>query len=122
MNDESTNRPVRDPQDLARQLVSREQAGDVEGMAVLYEPDAILDIGNGEVARGRDAIRAFYADLVATGRRFDLAAQREAIVSGDLALTSTRLPNGAVTAEVARRQSDGTWLWVIDQPTIAPYP
>ncbi len=122
MNDESTNRPVRDPQDLARQLVSREQAGDVEGMAILYEPDAILDIGHGEVARGREAIRAFYAELVATGRRFDLAAQREAIVSGDLALTSTRLPNGAVTAEVARRQSDGTWLWVIDQPTIAPYP
>jgi hypothetical protein len=21
-----------------------------------------------------------------------------------------------VTAEVARRQADGTWLWVIDQP------
>jgi uncharacterized protein (TIGR02246 family) len=122
MNDGSGNKPVRDPQDLARQLVSREQAGDAEGMAVLYEPDAILDIGKGEVARGRDAIRAFYAELVATGRKFDLAAQREAIVNGDLALTSTRLPNGSVTAEVARRQSDGTWLWVIDQPSIAPYP
>ena len=23
--------------------------------------------------------------------------------------------DGAVTAEVARQQSDGTWLWVIDQ-------
>ena len=30
----------------------------------------------------------------------------------NLALTSTRLPNGIVTAEVARKQSDGTWLWV----------
>jgi hypothetical protein len=36
---------------------------------------------------------------------------------GDLALTSTRFSGGA-TAEVARRQPDGTWLWVIDQPSI----
>ena len=37
------------------------------------------------------------------------------MISGDLALTATRLPDGAVTAEVARRQADGTWLWVIDK-------
>jgi hypothetical protein len=34
---------------------------------------------------------------------------------GDLALTSTRLDSGDVTAELARRQPDGTWRWVIDQ-------
>jgi hypothetical protein len=28
------------------------------------------------------------------------------------------LPNGNVTAEVARWQSEETWLWVIDQPSI----
>jgi hypothetical protein len=27
--------------------------------------------------------------------------------------------DGSVTAEVARRQGDGTWLWVIDQFSIA---
>jgi hypothetical protein len=36
-----------------------------------------------------------------------------------LALTSTRLPDGTVTAEVARRQNDGTWQWVIDQFSLA---
>jgi hypothetical protein len=36
---------------------------------------------------------------------------------GDLALTSTRFAGGA-TAEVARRQPDGSWLWVIDQPRV----
>jgi hypothetical protein len=25
---------------------------------------------------------------------------------------------GGATAEVARRQHDGSWLWVIDQPSI----
>lgn len=122
MNDETTHRPAHDPQDLARLLVSRGQAGDVEGMATLYEPDAILDIGERQLACGRDAIRRFYAGLVAAGRKFDLGDQRPAIVNGNLALTSTRLPNGTVTAEIARRQGDGTWRWVIDQPSIASYP
>jgi len=38
---------------------------------------------------------------------------------GELALTSTRLADGTVTVEVARRQPDGTWRWVLDQPDIA---
>jgi hypothetical protein len=46
--------------------------------------------------------------------------QQAAMVCGDIALTSTRLPDGTVTAEVARRQSDGTWLWVIDRFSISP--
>jgi len=40
-------------------------------------------------------------------------------INGDLALTSTRLPDGTVTSEIARRQSDGTWLWVIDRYSVA---
>lgn len=107
-----------DPQDLARLLVSKANAGDVEGMVALYEPDAVLACGDRRVAVGTDAIRKFYTELLATGRTFDLGEQRSAMLRGNLALTSTRLPNGAVTAEVARRQLDGTWLWVIDQPSI----
>jgi hypothetical protein len=30
-------------------------------------------------------------------------------------LTGTRRSDGAMTGEVARRQSDGTWLWIIDK-------
>jgi ketosteroid isomerase-like protein len=115
MGDEVGREPARDPQDLERLLVSRERAGDIDGMAALYEPHAVLDCGDGRLMLGREAIRAFYAGLVATGRKFDFGDQRPAIISGDLALTSTCLPDGSVTAEVARRQGDGTWLWVIDQ-------
>jgi hypothetical protein len=88
-------------------------------MAALYEPHAVLDCGDGRLTLGREAIRAFYAGLVAMGRKFDFGDQRPAIVSGDLALTSTRAPDGSVTAEIARRQGDGTWLWVIDQFSVA---
>jgi ketosteroid isomerase-like protein len=118
MREDQGHKLARDPQDLERLLVSRERAGDVDGMAALYEPHAVLDCGDGRLVSGREAIRAFYAELVAMGRKFDFGDQRAAIVSGDLALTSTRLPDGSVTAEVARRQADGTWLWVIDQFSI----
>lgn len=115
MTDEVGHEPAHDPQDLERFLVSRERAGDIDGMTALYESDAVLDCGDGQLVGGREAIRAYYAGQVAMGRKFDFGEQRAAIVSGDLALTSTRLPDGRVTTEIARRQGDGTWLWVIDR-------
>ena len=84
-------------------------------MAALYEPDAVLDCGDSPLLHGREAIRTFYAELVATGRKFEFGDQRAALISGDLALTSTCATDGTVTAEIVRRQSDGTWLWVIDR-------
>jgi ketosteroid isomerase-like protein len=115
MPEELSRAAVRDPQDLERLLVSRQRAGDVDGMVALYEADAVLDVGAGQQVRGREAIRAYFTGVVAEGRVFAVGEQRPARISGDLALTSTRLPDGSVTAEVARRQSDGTWLWVIDR-------
>lgn len=107
-----------DPQDLERLLIERQWEGDIDGMAALYEPDAVLDDGGGTLTVGQEAIRALFADITAAGRKFALGNQRPALISGDLALTSTRLPDGSVTAEVARRQSDGAWLWVIDKYSI----
>ena len=119
MPDEASRKPARDPQDLEQLLVARQRAGDVDGMLALFEPDAVIDCGEGRLIRGREAIRAFYVELVATGRKFEIGVQQPALISGDLALTSTRLPDGSVTAEVARRQGNGTWLWAIDRYSIA---
>src|SRR5262249_14280926 len=115
-----TNRPpAHDPQDLERLLVSRQNAADVDGMAALYEPQAVLDAAEGQLLRGREAIRQFFRELVASGRKFELGEQQPALISGDLALTSTRCRNGTVTAEVAHRQPDGSWLWVLDKFAIS---
>jgi ketosteroid isomerase-like protein len=119
MGERANREMVYDPQDLERLLVSRENAGDVDGMTALYESDALLDGGGGRLMQGREAIHKFFHELVAAGRKFEMGEQRAALVSGNLALTSTRCPNGTVTAEIARRQSDGTWLWVIDQFSIS---
>jgi len=115
-----TNRvPAHDPQDLERLLVARQHAGDVEGMVALFEPQALVDCGEGRLLHGLEAIRQYFAEAIAAGRKFAWGKQQAAVVCGDLALTSTRLPDGTVTAEIARRQSDGTWLWVIDRFSIA---
>ena len=110
--------PARDPQDLERLLIDRQHAGDIDGMTALFEPDAVIDCSDGQFVRGHEAIRAFYAEAVATGRKWARGEQRPALISGDLALTSTRLPDGDITSEVARQQADGTWLWVIDRYSV----
>jgi hypothetical protein len=110
--------PARHPQDLERLLIDRQWAGDVEGMVALFEPGAMIHHGGVVPAVGTIAIRALFEGLVASGRKFQRGVQQVPVINGDLALTSTRLPDGTVTAEVARRQADGTWLWAIDRFSI----
>lgn len=108
--------PAREPEDLERFFVQRASAGDVEGVVALYEPDAVLAFPPGELTVGTDAIRAVYAKLLVNPPQFQ-GTIRPAIRAGDLALTVTNRPGNA-TAEVARRQPDGTWRWLIDQPIV----
>ena len=60
--------PATGPEDLSRFFVERANSGDVEGLAALYEPDAVLALPSGEVARGSDAIRKAYEQLLAPSR------------------------------------------------------
>lgn len=110
--------PALEPEDLARFFTERANAGDVDGLVALYEPDAVLAFPGGRITVGADAIRRVYAELLAPRPTFQPGQQRPALRNGDLALTSSRLANGNVTVEVAHRQPDGTWLWVLDQPNI----
>ncbi|MEU5943497.1 nuclear transport factor 2 family protein [Micromonospora sp. NPDC047548] len=106
------------PEDLSRFIVERLNAGEVEGLVALYEPDAVLALPNGQVATGSAEIRQAYEHLVADKPTFAPGQQLPTLQNDDLALTSVRLVDGGVTVEVARRQPDGTWLWVIDQPSL----
>jgi ketosteroid isomerase-like protein len=114
--------PARDPDDLARFFVERANAGDLEGLVALYEPDAVLAVMGEAPAVGHDAIRAVYTRMLQKIDRFPPAVAAPTLRQGDLALTSSRLRNGAVTAEVARRRPDGSWRWILDQPAIAKEP
>jgi ketosteroid isomerase-like protein len=104
------------PEDLDRLFLERASAGDVEGVVALYEADAVLAFAPGQTAVGTDAIRQVYAQLLASPPAF-AGVIRPAIRNGDIAVTSTTRAGNA-TVEVARRQADGTWLWMIDQPSV----
>lgn len=107
-----------EPEDLARLLVERINAGDLEGVVSLYEREAVLALPGGQVAVGQDAIGRFYADLLKPKPTFEAGDQLPALRLGDLALTSTRLVSGGATAEIARRQPDGSWRWAVDRPNV----
>lgn len=113
-----TTEKARDPQDLERFLIERQWVGDIDGMVALFAPDAVIDTGEGALIRGHEAIRALFDGFAADGRKFAKGKQSPAVINGNLALTSTHLPDGSITAEVARRQPDGTWLWVIDRYSV----
>ncbi|ACU36969.1 YybH family protein [Actinosynnema mirum] len=105
------------PEDLTRLFVERSNAGDARGVAELYEPDAVMAYPPGEVTVGRAAIEALWASVLAHRPRFTPEPPLPTLLSGDLALTSTPPSDGAgARAQVARRQPDGTWLRVLDQP------
>ncbi|MCC0808517.1 hypothetical protein FPV16_20250 [Methylobacterium sp. W2] len=107
------------PEDLARLFHERANAGDVEGLVALYEPDAVLAAGK-VVATGQQEIRAFYTDLLARRSEFPAAEALPSIRNGSVAMTFARLPNGTISVETARLQDDGGWLWIIDQLKIKP--
>ena len=104
------------PEDLDRLFLERANAGDVDGVVDLYEPGAVLAFPPGRLATGLQAIREVYTDLLASRPRLT-GEIRPAVRNGDIAITST-VRAGNATVEVARRQPDGTWLWLIDQPSV----
>lgn len=102
-------------------------AGDLEALVSLYEEDAVFVPQPGVVRAGRPAIReAFEAFLAARPRLHLRVAQ--VVRSGDLAVLygewsgTVTDPAGATQSiagrsiEVVRRQADGTWRFVVDDP------
>jgi ketosteroid isomerase-like protein len=109
------HKPAKEPNDLERLFVERANAGDVEGLVALYESNATLACGDSGAVVGLDQIRKFFVNFLASRPQLTPSVQAPALCSGDLALTSSRLANGDITAEIARRQPDGNWLWAVDQ-------
>lgn len=108
---------ARQPEDITRLFVERSNAGDAAGVAALYEPDAVLAFPPGSTTVGRAAIEALWAAVLASGPHFEQETPLPTLRSGDLALTSTPPRDGAgARAQVVRRQPDGSWLRVLDQP------
>ena len=118
--------PATEPEQIHRLFEQAFNAGDLDGLVALYEPDAVLVPQPGVVVEGIDGIRDSLGWLLDRNGRITVESKLVLRV-GDLAYLSNRwsltggtMPDGsaadleATTAEVARRQADGGWLYVID--------
>ena len=114
-----TSERAASPEDLTRLFVDRANAGDADGLADLYEPDAVMAYPPGQQTVGRAAIRAVFAQMLAHLDRFEPEPPLPTVRNGDLALTSTRAADGTGgRVQVVRRQGDGSWLRAIDRPEL----
>jgi ketosteroid isomerase-like protein len=105
------------PEDLTRLFVERANAKDAEGLSQLYEENAVMAYPPGSQTVGREAIRKLWEEALPHMPAFSQEEPLPTLISGELALTSTPPKDGSgARAQVARRQSDGTWLRVLDQP------
>jgi uncharacterized protein (TIGR02246 family) len=117
--------PATTPEEIHRLFQDAFNAGDIDGLMALYEPDAAVIPQPGSVVHGTEQVRAGLQAFLALQGRITLDTKLVVTV-GDLtflsntwSLTGTGpdgkpLTMGATTAEVVRRQADGTWRYVID--------
>lgn len=119
------NAPEQMNETFARAFNSRELAN----LMALYEPDAILRVDAERTLHGRAEIAAALEELLqipgqmVSRNHFCLRQDDIALLRADFAI----IADGAITvsgstAEIVRRQSDGTWLYVIDHAAGASLP
>jgi uncharacterized protein (TIGR02246 family) len=120
--------PTRNPADCDRLFAEYMTAGDLEALMTLYEDGATLVQHDGQMHTGHAAIAEVLGRLVAM--RPTLQVEIVKVVSGgddlavvydDWTLTATAADGSPVrrsgkAIEVVRRQGDGTWRVVCDDP------
>jgi uncharacterized protein (TIGR02246 family) len=115
------------PEDLDRLFAVALNAGDIDGLMRLYEPEAAMRPGPGQVVQGLAAIRASLAGFIAMKPTLTITSKvlgqckEIALMTGSWTLTGTGADGNPVnmagqSVEVARRQIDGSWLFIVDTP------
>jgi uncharacterized protein (TIGR02246 family) len=102
-------------------------AGDMDGILATYEPNAVLVGQPGMPAMGTPALREAFKQFLALNPKITIVSQ-DVIQAGDIALhsytwkMSGKAPDGKPVEQsgfsvvVLRKQPDGHWLMVIDNP------
>lgn len=115
------------PEDLHPMFAEAFNTRDLERMLALYEPEAKLLPGSGPLRSGTTQIREVLARFLESPRTIKIETVY-ALRMGDIALLRARwamspAPEHAdkpvqpsYSAEIARLQPDGRWLYIIDSP------
>ena len=115
------------PEEVYRLFSQYFSAADLDSLITLYEPGATLVPQPGVVVSGHAAIREAFGAFLALKGEFDLQPPK-VFQANDIALLFSKWtlkgtgPDGSAvelagqTSDVVRRQADGSWLFVIDNP------
>jgi ketosteroid isomerase-like protein len=112
--------PAKSPEEICHLFQQYMAEGDLDSVLSVYDPEAVFLNRSGEVKKG-EALRQELAQFAAVKATFDFNI-KQVIQSGDIALMHTEWkvsspePMSVYAIEVARRQPDGTWRWLIGDP------
>jgi ketosteroid isomerase-like protein len=109
---------AKSPEEICRLFQQHMAAGDLDALVNLYDSEAVFLNQSGETKQGAAELREVLAPLAATQAKFEYHI-RQIIQAGDIALMHTdwKTQSGVQYAlEIARRQPDGTWRWLIGDP------
>ncbi|MGW0248645.1 nuclear transport factor 2 family protein [Nocardia goodfellowii] len=110
------------PHELAALFARFFNAGDLDALLSLYEPAAVLFTGPGVRQAGTAAIRTALEAMIASGAKIELRSRRIhvagelALIANDAIVSGTGEPVRSASTEIARRGSDGSWRYVLDDP------
>ena len=115
------------PEQVLKSIVDGINTKNLDALMTLYEPDAAFAAQPGNLAHGLKGVRESVAAFLAMKGTLDfkvtrvLEASDSALVVGEWSFAGTG-PDGAPVkltghnADVLRRQADGSWRFVIDNP------
>lgn len=112
---------AKNPEEICRLFKQYMAEGDVESLLGIYDREAVFLNQSGETKNGREGLREVLTPLAASKAVFDFKI-KQVIRSGDIALMHTEWKVSApqqmfsYAIEVARRQPDGSWCWLIGDP------
>ncbi len=119
--------PVRTPEEMHPAFQAAFNAQDLDGLLALYEEGAVLTPEPGAVVTGHAGIREALGGFLSLNLPIRMTT-KTIIPAGDLVMLHGAWsitgsgPDGspidlsARSSEVVRRQADGTWLYIIDNP------
>jgi uncharacterized protein (TIGR02246 family) len=122
---------IRDPASICERFCRACNADDIEQLLALYEPGAVIVERTGELSRGTAAVREHLSKLLAMRPKMHILSSKT-VIAGDLAQDThhwrcdATAPDGTAIqleshgADLLRRQGDGSWRVVIDNPWGAP--
>ncbi len=114
-----------EPESIHRNFEAAFNAGDLDGLLALYEPNAVLIVEPNTVIDSMEGISGALQWFLSLGGQITLDT-KITTQTGDLAYLSNRwtlkgtdedgnpFEMGAVTAEVVKQQPNGSWRFIFD--------